>query len=320
MYSDIAYIRSKDSGLSWSGAAGGWSGHLWDNLTKSSANSQMPSIACISDQYTSAGRPEDLSYNSDDVHVSYNEDAGSNSINVFYLRSPNNGQTWYQKVNVTANTGGSNCDAYSSITVDQLDHPHLVFMRGNMLQREPLRTSSGNNFLPGINPSQWRSFPGPEAGMYGVRINQLAYAYFNGTTWSSNIWGSSFRDYEFPTVSLDRRQNLNVICQMYMTDIGDYEITRDININLTPPAYPLVLQTYRGWRGLGVDNNDWSYDDLFPNLATKKAAMYYSPDETNLAGYDDIFIQIGGHGPGPAIAPSFKDVYQDGNVKYDWGL
>jgi hypothetical protein len=321
-FSDIAYIFSPNSGLTWFGPAGGWGGNVWDNLTQTAANSQMPSIACVPEQYTGSpgGRPNDLSYYSDDVHVSYNEDAGpNNSINVFYLRSTNNGLTWNPRVNVSANTGGF-CDAYSSIAVDPFDNPHIAFMRKQMIQREPLWTSPTDNYKPGINPSLWRSFPGPEVGMYGVLTNQVTYAYYNWGTWFTKTWDSPYKDYEFPTVSLDRRLNAIVACQVYISYNNDYEIIHDTNINLTPPSYPLVFQLYRGWTGLDIDSDDLSNDDLFPNLACKKAAMYYSPDELNITGFDDIFTKISGHGPGAAVAPVSKTIMQDGNVKYDWGL
>jgi hypothetical protein len=321
-FSDIAYIRSLDSGINWSGPAGGWFGHVWDNITQSNANSQMPSIACIADQYTGSpgGRPQDLGFNSNTVHVSYNVDTGANnSINVFYLKSPNNGLSWNPRINVSANTGGS-CDAYSSIAVDLLDNPHFAFMRKGMIQREPTRSMVIDNYQPGINPALWRSFPGPEVGMYRVYPNYLTYAYFNGVTWASKTWESTEKDREFPTVSLDRCQNVNVNWQEYDRATNDYGVVRVTNINLVPPTYPVQLQHYQGWSAPVLDSTFLTDDELFPNLSFKKAAMYASPNERATAGYDEIWSMISGHGPGAAIAPSVKTIMQDGNVRYDTGL
>jgi hypothetical protein len=321
-YSDIAYIRSKDSGLNWAGPAGGWGGNVWDNLTQTATNSQMPTIACIQDQYTRtpAGNPGDLGYNSDDVHVAYNENVGAN-INVFYKRSPNDGVSWNPRVNVTTATSTTTqYDAYPNITVDMKDNPHLVFMRNKMQQREPLRTGAAvDNYLPGVNPSLWKSFPGPEIGMYCVLPNSITYAYYNGVSWTSMTWNPAAKDFEFPTVGLDRWQHVNVNWQEYYIGTNDYEITRYVNINLNPPQYPLVLQNYQGWGGIN-DSNDTSKDDLFPNLAGKKIGMYRSPNESPVAGYDEIWTKINGHGAGAAIAGSPKNIMQDGNMKLDPSL
>lgn len=320
-YSDIAYIRSTNSGAGWSGPAGGWGGYVWDNLTKSAYNSQMPSIGCILDQYTKTpgGNPGDLGYNSDDVHVTFNQDTGGANIRVWYLRSQNDGLNWNVPVDVTAKTGGVGYDAYSNIAVDMLDHPHIVFMRNNITKREPLQTVAGNNYLPGINPSQWWAFPGPQIGMGNVLQNSVIYAYFDGLNWASKTWTKT-ADLEFPTVALDRWQHVNVNWQEYTPSTGDYEITRICNLNTNAPAFPLVVPVYGGWLSYINDSNDPGKDDFFPNLAHKKAPMYMSPSGPNVAGYDEIWTKTSGHGPGAAIAPVARGIIQDGNMKYDAGL
>jgi hypothetical protein len=321
-FSDIAYISSPNSGTDWFGPAGGWAGHVWDNLTQSLANSQLPSIACISDQYTGTpgGRPWDLGYNSDDVHVSYHEDVGNN-INVFYLRSPNNGVSWNPRINVSNLSGGTDADAYSCIAVDLLDCPHIVFMRHGMIQREPLRTATGTNYLPGYKPTAWWAFPGPEVGMYGVLRNKIVYTYYNGGAWTTYGWGSDQMDQEFPTVGLDRWQHVNVNWQEYRTDVAvrNYEVMRDTNINLSPPTYPLWIPVYRGWSGPLPDSVYTDSDDLFPNLAYKKAAMYKSPNGPTIAAFDEIWTMVSGLGP-EAATSNTKTIMQDGNVGYDSSL
>lgn len=318
-FSDIAYIYSPNSGSDWGGPGGGWGGHSWDNLTCSLTNSQLPSIACIPDQYTGTpgGRPDDLGYNSDDVHVSYHENVGPNNINVFYLRSPNNGVNWDPRINVSTIAGGTDSDAYSCIAVDQLDCPHIVFMRHQMIQREPLRTTTGTNYLAGYKPNAWWAFPGPEVGMYSVYSNQIVYAYYNGGVWTSHTWGVIPRDQEFPTVSLDRWQHVNVNWQEYDQVTHDYEIMRDTNINLSPPNFPLWIPLYQGWSGPVSDSASSYSDDIFPNLAYKKTAVYKSPDAPRVAGFDAIWTMVNGHGPDAATS-SVKTVMQDGNVGYSF--
>jgi hypothetical protein len=209
-FSDIAYIRSVNGGVNWAGPGGGWQGNLWDNLTQTAANSQTPSIACILDQHT--GLPHQLAinefgYNSDDVHIAYSEDVNDpfNSINIFYLRSNNDGLNWNFPVNVTQATGGVPYEAYPSLAVDMMDNPHIAYMRNPQSRNEPL----GPIYQPGISPNNPNAFPGPMVGMYNAWLSQIAYAYFNGANWITMMWGSG-DTMEFPTVSLDRWQNVNV--------------------------------------------------------------------------------------------------------------
>lgn len=320
-FSDIAYIRSTTSGASWSGPAGGWYGHSWDNLTQSEFNSQMPAIACIPEQYTGTpgGRPGDLGYNSDNVHISYNEDYGS-AIFLYYLRSPNNGVSWNPRVNVSEKTGGEWADAYSSLAVDLLDNPHLIFMRGLVYPREPLRTSSEHNYAPGLDPSLWWSYPGPQVGMYGLQYNGVTYAHFDGNVWQSKTWYDiEVKDREFPTIALDRRQNITVNWQEYsLTGLEyDYVIMRAMRLNLTPPAYPPALQVYQNWTEPVPVGGYILADEIFPTQALRKSAMYESPNSTS--GFDDMWIMVSGHGPVQPVM-SLKTLMQDGNMKYDAGL
>lgn len=322
-FSDIAYIRSTNSGLTWAGPGGGWQGHVWDNLTQTPANSQMPSIASILDQHSGCDQPSppnpphrlgvgDLGYNSTAVHVSYNENVdinGNQYIMVFYLRSNNDGATWLPRVNVSNQYTLGGLDAYSNIAVDMMDNPHIVFMRNNLSCREPMRTGI-NTYLPGFNPNNWWSFPGPNPGMYGVGPNQIVYVYNNGA-WTWTTWSGD--DLEFPTVGLDRRQHINVNWQQYYSGaLNDYEIRRVTSINGNTPQYPLVLQNYLGWGAPVNDSNDPANDNLFPNLALKKVAVYFSPNEPAITGFDEIWTKLVGRNP----VNSPKDIIQEGNIRY----
>jgi hypothetical protein len=319
-FSDIAYIRSINNGLNWAGPAGGWNGNVWDNLARTAANSQMPSIGCALDLHM--GIPHganDFGYNSTAVHVSYNEDVG-NGIHVFYLRSNNDGVVWAPRVDVTLATGGvaATRDAYSNIAVNMIDNPYIAFMRNNMNQREPMRTTGINDYLPGIDPTLWRSFPGPEAGMYNALVNTIISGCFNGAAWNTMGWAGG--DLEFPTVALDRWQHENVNWQQYVNATQDYEIIRAFRFNLNPPGAGI---NYGPWNMPVNDSNDANNDDLFPNLAHKKVAMYLAsipgpppvPNEARTAGYDEIWTKIIGHGRNGAFL-SPKAIFQDGNMQY----
>lgn len=153
--------------------------------------------------------------------------------------------------------------------------------------------------------------------MYGVLANLVVYAYYNGSVWTCNTFGGT--DLEFPTVALDRWQHLNVNWQQYNGQ--DYEVMRATNLNLNAPCYPLLLQSYQGWIRIINDSNDSANDDLFPNLAHKKVAMYLAsipgpppiPNEPVTAGFDEVWTKITGHGVSAALI-SPKNIRQDGNM------
>lgn len=178
LFSDIAYIRSTDSGLIWSGPAGGWALYLWDNLSQTSTNSQMPSVSCILDQFTGAPAQtnrQELGYNTNTVHVAYHEDVFveeplPQEIHVFYTKSSDDGLTWQPRTDVTMALNlmeSDKTEAYPSLAVDMLDHPHLAYMINDLVPSEPLREGDPSHYyLAGIHPQQNRAFPGPNPGMY----------------------------------------------------------------------------------------------------------------------------------------------------------
>ena len=309
--SDIAYTQSTNGGANWGGPNGGWQGYVWDNLSKTAKNSQMPSIACILDKYTGnpaqTGRNE-FGYNSQAVHVVYNEDTGT-GIQVYYIKSTNNGLTWTPKVGLDSSTAS----AYPNIAVDMKDNPHIVNMSNGLVQSEPLRSGAPITwYLAGINPIMARSFPGPYVGMYGSSTNQVSYAWNTGA-WYQTFWTGS--DEEFPTVALDHWQNVNVNWQQYLS--GNYEIWRASRNNTATPANPVPMQVYGSWGGWFNDSLDVFTDDLFPNLAERKVAMYWSPNDQTIAGFDEVWTKVIGLGYQDAIAANpVKDVIQNGNMTW----
>lgn len=324
--SDIYYTRSLDSGLTFQGPI---SGGLWDNITNTPENSQMPSISCCLDTFY--GFPIffdgwDSDYNNYEVQISYNEDIGQNGINVFYLMSPNNGNGWNPPINVTQLTGGDEetRDGYSNIAVDMMALPplspyliptpsgvHIVFMR-DVQRNEPTMA-----YAPGIDPTLIVSFPGPDPGMYNALNNQIIY-WSNVNPQPLNLFNDN--DKEFPTVALDRRQNVTVNWQEYFPmgpDMGDYEIMRIYNNNAVPPTRPLPPPMYGMWAGLTNDSQDMENDDLFPNLAHKKVATYLLLNWPPIPGYTEAWTKVTGNGPAAAIAAMAKNIWSSNNVQRD---
>lgn len=330
-FSDIAYVRSVDGGASWQPPAGGWDpdgpGPLlpypWDNVTQSPQNSQMPSLACVQDSYAGspavAGR-KNLGYNTQDVNLAYHEDVPG-GINVFFTRSTNDGATWGAPQNVSLLTFAPppGVDAYPSLASDMLGGMHITFMRNNMIAAEPLRTG-GFPYSAGFDPSKVWSFPGPDVGMYGVLPNIVMYAWFMPGGPAMVLEQFAGPDLEFPTVALDRRQHVTVNWQQAMTAPvhTDYEIMRSTNLNGAPPLFPPVPQVYAGFTAPVNDSTNSGVDDLFPNLAAKKTAMYFGPPpEPANAGFDEVWTTVPGHGAADAMTAQPKFVLQSGNMSYD---
>lgn len=338
-FSDIAYIRSVDSGVTWTGPGGGWAPHAWDNLSLTTANAQMPTISCELDQYTepvATGKiPPDLGYNSNHVHVAWNQDLAAGAIHILYTNSGDNGVSWAPPLDVSTAIGSppTSTEAYPSIGADMLDNPHLTWIGGVINQAEPLRTGpAGSQYSAGLNPSLARSFPGPDVGMYGALANYIVYGWSanGGIVWTGPFEWLGFPDNEFPTVAFDRWQHVTVNWQGYMTmPTADYEIISVVRLNGNPPPMnpPIPPQLYGTFSGTTNDSNDNLNDDLLPNYAHKKVAMYMSPMEPNLVGYDEVWTKVVGHGAAAAVAPTPKDIWQKGNMTWvnltnveDWML
>ncbi|MCX6578817.1 MAG: hypothetical protein NT166_01375 [Candidatus Aminicenantes bacterium] len=314
--SDIFYTRSTDSGLTFSGPV---SGGLWDNITNSPRHSQMPSIACAIDVFN--GFPVqylgfDCYYPTNYVHVAYNENTPL-GVHVYYLYSTTDGNGWGGGLtDVTAAAGGGVAarDGYPNISCDMRNYAHIVFMR-NVGRHSPLTTG----YNPGMDPTVVSSFPGPNPGMYGALVNDIIY-------WSSNVLAPAspvlpaVYDREFPTVALDRFQNVTINwqeCQIVAGVPGNYEVFRDYCFNLNVPVRPPAVPNYGAWAaGPNNDSNDAANDDLFPNLAHKKESMYYIR-VAPFPGFTEFWNKVTGVGAGACMAPGPKNVYSRNNVARD---
>ena len=295
--SDIFYTMSGNCGGSWTFPA---------NLTQTEMNSQMPSISCALDCYFGAP-PQyagaDAAYPSDDVHVSYHEDTSAGGINVFYLRSPNNGMTWNVPINVSPNR--EVCEGYPNIAADMLDRVHIVCMT-DLVPAEPFQ----GNYLPGIDPASIVSFPAADPGMYHAIVNTVKY--YGYAPWIT-IPKSDDYDREFPTVALDREQNLDFNWQEHYIDPdgnpADYDVIRIECLNTSPVTRPLTVPVYPGWYPfINNDSNDMENDYLFPNLAHKKAAMYFNGITGSYNMFSEVWTKIEGVGRQFAIAALAKTI------------
>jgi len=314
--SDIFYTRSIDSGLNFNGPV---SGLLWDNITNSPFHSQMPSIACSIDTFQ--GFPivytgDDCYYRSNNVHVAYNENTLGGGVHVYYLQSPVDGAGWALPQDITMVMGGvaATCDGYPNISCDMRDNAHIVFMR-NVAPHSPIA-----GYQAGRNPALVASFPGPDPGMYNGLLNNIVY-------WSSNPGAVALPalpvgfDREFPTVALDRGQNVSINwqeCQVFAGGgVGDYEVMRDSCFNLIAPTRPVQVPVYGAWAAF--PNNDSANainEDLFPNLAHKKESMYLI-SVPPFPGFTEIWNKVFGLGSGACTAANPKNINMYSNAARD---
>jgi hypothetical protein len=322
-FSDILYTRSVDSGATWYGPQ---TGGLWDNITNTDLNSQMPSISCILDVFY--GFPLDYSgwdcdYDSNYVYVAYNEDTPPGGVNIYYLMSPSDGFFWNPLQNITMLTGGDEKtkDGYPSIAADMryamnpdpyLSYAHIVFMR-NVEPHSP-----DPNWVPGIDPTQPMFFPGPDPGMYNMITNEIVYWTDNPTYNPLPPLDPIEWDREFPTVALDRELHVTINWQEYQEGHpyfdDNYEIMRiwNWNNNMPPNTRPLFPPTYAEWSEPVNDSQDPEADDLFPNLAHKKVAswMFMQPPPFQIyPGFTEIWTKILGLGPDQAMWGGPKDIF-----------
>lgn len=295
--SDIFYSMSWNCGTNWTVPA---------NLTNTRMNSQMPSISCVLDSYY--GTPpqyagNDSAYLSDDVHVSYHENTLAGGINVYYLQSPNNGAMWNAPVNLSPALEVS--EGYSNIAVDMEDRMHVVCM-DDLVRSEPIQGA----YMPGIDPYNNQSFPGPDPGMYHVVANAVKYY---GFAPALILQSSDSFDREFPTVALDRAQNLDLNWQEHF--IGPmpatYDILRIQCMNTSPVTRPLSVPVYPAWNSYAtIDSNDFNNDYLFPNLAHKKVSMYLNINNGSHNIFSEVWTKITGLDQPSAIAALAKTIQE----------
>jgi hypothetical protein len=297
--SDIFYSMSWDSGNNWTGPA---------NLTNTRMNSQMPSISCVLDSYY--GTPpwyfgSDSAYLSDDVHVSYHENTTAGGINVYYLQSPNNGAMWNAPVNLSPAPEVS--EGYTNIAVDMEDRYHVVLM-DDLTRSEPMQGA----YMPGIDPYNNQSFAGPDPGMYHAVANSVKYY---GYAPALILQATPSFDREFPTIALDREQNLDLNWQDHFIGPAGvpptYDVIRIQCMNTSPVTRPLSVPVYPAWNSYAsIDSNDYYNDYLFPNLAHKKVSMYLNVNTGGHNIFTEVWTRITGLDQPNAIAAMAKTIQE----------
>ncbi|MCP5048204.1 MAG: hypothetical protein GY940_13615 [bacterium] len=112
------------------------------------------------------------------------------------------------------------------------------------------------------------------------------------------------KDQEFPTVALDREQNVTVNWQEWNTGNRNYDIIRFQSTNSVAPTRPISTPDYEPWEFYDTGIRISTDDELFPNLAHKKVSMY--TDQGKLHGITEIWTAISTFGPVAAAANTIK--------------
>ncbi|MEA3421929.1 MAG: hypothetical protein U9Q97_09685, partial [Acidobacteriota bacterium] len=286
-FSEILYLRSLDHGVSWT--------NLTNISQTPSTNSQMPDVATVIDFPDS---PSQYTYWSDQVHVVWNDDLATSPPNIYYRSSPDAGITWNPSENVSVISGSNISDGYPSMTVSREDIPHVVWMH-NVQPHDP---DTPGPYVPGADPLNPNSFPGPIAGMYAALTQEIRYSQRTGGTWIPfEVIYPTVDDQEFPSIACDQFDMLHAACQNW--DGSDYEILQGHRAVSSGP-----------WLGHENISFDPSHDDLFPSEATKKTAFYTE-------GYDMVWTKIdsdlsaGGNGQPAALSPA-HEIWFAGNTSY----
>ncbi|NOQ23613.1 MAG: hypothetical protein GQ565_13320 [Candidatus Aegiribacteria sp.] len=286
-FSEILYLRSADHGITWTNLT---------NISQTlSTNSQMPDVATVIDFPDS---PSQFTYWSNQVHVVWNDDLAASPPNIYYRSSPDAGISWNLSENVSILSGSNTEDGYPSLTVSREDTPHVVWMHGV----EPHDPDTPGPYVPGLDPINPNSFPGPIAGMYGQLNQEIRYSNRSGGSWISfEVVSSGTVDNEFPSIACDQFDMLHTAWQAW--NGTDYEIWQAHRSAASPAWF--------GWENISLDTE---HDDLFPSEATKKAAFYSE-------GYDLVWTKIdsdlsaGGHGQLAALSPA-HEIWFSGNTNY----
>jgi len=285
--SEILYSNSFDHGVSWS---------PFQNLSMTEFNSQTPDVATVIDFI---GPPSNYTYYSERVHVVWSDDGPTSGPSIMYTSSPDAGNSWDIYENVSFVSGSYDGDGYPSLTVSKEDIPHVAWMHG-VIPHDP--TTPGP-YMPGIDPLNPNSFPGPEVGMYSTLLQDIYYSGRNFGTWCPfEIVNEFMEENEFPSIAVDNTDMLYVAWQANTVPATDYNIH----------------QAERMVAGGGWFNETTFYhpdhDDLFPSEATKKTAMY-------TPGYDFVWTMIDsdlsatGHGQPAALSPA-HEIWFSGNTSW----
>ena len=319
-YSEILYKVSWDA--SWANF-----GAYYRNISESpDTNSQVPSISIAHDDQYNYG----YTYPSQTIRIVWNDDfvTTGTAPHIWMATSTDNGFTWDTAPGIGAGTeisllAGTDGDGYPCIAVEPWNGSgnggdHIVYMN-NVVPADPDdlvlgRIGATYSYDPGVDPSLTNCFPGPDAGMYGNRINRIYYysvalgvgGYYIGGT-------ATTRDAEFPTICTSGQglatetKRLWVNYQEYYTTGNNYEIRQE-----TCVLNPAPLATYSEWwsndETISADDVN---DDYFPNLAEKKQGMYW-PQGRELA-----FTKIAGEGRSDAMASAPKSIYYSSSSEWE---
>ena len=285
--SEILYSRSIDHGLSW---------EPFQDISMTEFNSQTPDVATVIDF---PEEPSSYTYYSSRVHVVWSDDGPASGPCIMYTSSPDAGNTWDLRENVSMASGSISNDGYPSLTVSKEDIPHTAWMHG-VYPHDP--TDPGS-YSPGVDPLNPNSFPGPEAGMYSSILQTINYSGRVGGNWTPVETVATLADNEFPSIAVDNIDMLHLAWQANTLPVSDYDIWY--------ADRPALGGSWSNYQAI-ADNE---HDDLFPSEATKKTAMY-SP------GYDFVWTLIdsdlsnGGHGQPAALSPA-HEIWFAGNTQWN---
>ncbi|MFC2155520.1 sialidase family protein, partial [Acidobacteriota bacterium] len=209
---DILLIRSTDNGSSWSAAV---------NLSNNSGISQSPDITV-----DSAGN----------IIVAWVNTAPG-SLDIFFIRSTDNGSSWSAAANLSNNLGHSftpdiTVDSAGNIIVAWQDYTpgnaDIFFIRStdngsSWSTAVNISNDSLNSFDPAITVDSlgninvvWSGYPSGSAEILFRRSTD------NGSSWSAaaNLSNTSANSY-CPAIIVDSAGNINVVWQDYTTGNND---------------------------------------------------------------------------------------------------
>ncbi len=312
--SEILYSRSLDNGTTWLAIPA--------NISNTpETNSQMPSVACAVD-YPNPPYAPPFIYDTEQVHVAWNDDLTDTAPPpiIWYTHSPDAGASWDIWEPITGATGGPlGNDGYPSIAVTKdwddpmKEVPHVVWTH----HVNPADPDTPGPYTPGQNPTWSTSFPGPKIGMYNtIGPGHVTYNHRLDTGWQMFEQIVMEPDDEFPNISVDNDNNLYVAWQswyMWQQEVYDYEILESFKQYLGGSSWT-------GWYDYDNVSNDLTRDDLFPNLAYKKEAMYEPMDgewaRDMVWTKVDKDLSAGGHYVPAALSP-WHEIMFDGNTQWN---
>ncbi len=345
--SEILYAKSINHGATWTDNAGQLLSTFGGaatpfNLSNNNCSSQCPSIACIIDSPNPPtispgqmgympGTVDSYTYTTETVHIAWHDktDAaaggcapGVGDYHIWYSYSPNDGNTWPTKEDVTMMTLGDR-DIYVSLAVDYYDQPHIAFMHNCDNNHDP-SPPMPLNYLAGVDPYLVQSFPGPDPRMYGsnnpvpIPVNQfITYTYrmwippFPNGIWQPRTFITmGTTDDEFPSISVDTQMGIHLAWQSWGAMTQEYVIMTCFRaFNWALPGF----NSWLAWESSYELTQDATNDDLFPSEAMKKVSMYSGG---NFKDFDLAWTRINGTGRSAAIDNINQQIWYMGATKW----